>query len=177
MTEPEKPSLAATSRRRLVWSALVWPTMTMLAFGLAYFLLPWTKLSGIGAFAVAAVGLSIVAGTSVWQIWRIVRSSTPGLQAIHAFATIVPLYLIVCAAALVDMSTSSPDAFSEQLTRMGGLYFTLSTFSTIGFGDIVPVTDAARAAVSVQIVINLIIVGLGIRVVMAAISWARANPR
>ncbi len=49
------------------------------------------------------------------------------------------------------MSANDPATFSEPLTKSGSLYFTVTVFSTVGFGDITPVTDTARLIVSVQI--------------------------
>ena len=58
---------------------------------------------------------------------------------------------------------------------MAALYFSLSVFSTVGFGDIAAQTDLARGLVSLQIVCNLVLIGFGVRFVVAAVSWAKAH--
>ena len=59
-------------------------------------------------------------------------------------------------------------SFSEPLTRMGALYFTVTVFATVGFGDISPVTDGARAAVTAQMVLNAVFIGLLVKVIFGA---------
>ena len=68
-----------------------------------------------------------------------------------------------------------PGSFTEPLSRMAALYFSLSVFSTVGFGDIAAQTDLARGLVSLQIVCNLVLIGFGVRFVVAAVSWAKAH--
>ena len=46
------------------------------------------------------------------------------------------------------MATISASNFSEPLTRTGALYFTVTVFSTVGFGDITAKTEAARLVVT-----------------------------
>lgn len=46
-------------------------------------------------------------------------------------------------------------------------------FSTVGFGDIVPVTDRARVATMVQMVGDLLVVGLVLRVMVGAVKAGR----
>lgn len=175
MTAPLEPSLTPEARRRLLWSAVVRPPLTILVFGLAYFLLPWTGHERIGAYVAAGVVFVAVIVAATWQVRRLVRSDTPKVQAIEAFMTILPVYLLGCAAVNVVISTNNPGAFSESLSRMSGLYFTLSVFSTVGFGDIVALTDGARAAISIEIVANLVLVGLGIKVIMAVVTWLKTK--
>jgi hypothetical protein len=56
------------------------------------------------------------------------------------------------------------------MSRVGALYFTVTVFATVGFGDIVPVTDAARIVVMVQMVGDLVLVGVGVRVLLGAVQ-------
>jgi hypothetical protein len=115
----------------------------------------------------------VVVVAAVWQVRRIMRSEVPTLQAIEALALIVPLYLLGFATGYCLMSESDPGYFTEPLTRMGALYFSITVFSTVGFGDIAATTDPSRAVVSVQMIGNLILLGVGIRVIVAAVQWAR----
>jgi voltage-gated potassium channel len=51
------------------------------------------------------------------------------------------------------------------LTKTGSLYFTITVFSTVGFGDITPVTDAARLVVSVQMIGDLLVIGIVVKLI------------
>ena len=95
------------------------------------------------------------------------------MHAIEALAIIVPIYLLAFSLGYFMMSDNNPDQFNEPLSLMGSLYFTLSVFATVGFGDITAAVDVSRAMVSVQMVLNLIIVGVGIKVILAAVKWSR----
>jgi voltage-gated potassium channel len=45
--------------------------------------------------------------------------------------------------------------------------------STVGFGDITPDADAARLATMVQMVADLLVVGLVVRVILGAVKEGR----
>jgi hypothetical protein len=58
----------------------------------------------------------------------------------------------------MDAVGGLPSGFWETLPRM--LYLSIVTITTLGFGDIVPLTARARAAVGTEVVIGVILVGL-----------------
>ena len=56
------------------------------------------------------------------------------VRAIVALASTVPLFLLLFASVYVTMAQASPANFStHQLTRTDGLYFTVTTFATVGY--------------------------------------------
>jgi hypothetical protein len=59
------------------------------------------------------------------------------------------------------------------MTRTNALYFTVTVFATVGFGDITAKTEAARLVVTGQMLIDLIILGLGARVIVGAVTRGR----
>ena len=61
------------------------------------------------------------------------------------------------------------------LTRTDALYFTLTIFSTVGFGDIHATSQTARAVVMAQLVLNLILYGLGLRMLTQAVQTGVAR--
>jgi len=73
----------------------------------------------------------------------------------------------------VVMATISAGSFSQPMTRTNALYFTVTVFSTVGFGDITAKTDPARLLVTVQMIINLIVLGIGARVILGAVTRSR----
>jgi hypothetical protein len=50
------------------------------------------------------------------------------------------------------MAGMSASAFGERLTHTDGLYFTVTVFSTVGFGDITAKSQAARLVVTGQMI-------------------------
>ena len=81
------------------------------------------------------------------------------------------------AAAYYLMAKTSPASFSDHLTRTDALYFTVTTFSTVGYGDITAVSQSARLMVTAQMILDLLILGLGIRVFIGAVQRGRQRPQ
>jgi voltage-gated potassium channel len=61
----------------------------------------------------------------------------------------------------------------HSLTRTDALYFTVTVFTTVGFGDIVATTQLARLVVTVQMILDLVVLGLGVRVFLGAVQRGR----
>ena len=68
------------------------------------------------------------------------------------------------------MATNSASNFSQPMTHTNALYFTVTVFATVGFGDITAKTEAARLVVTGQMITDLIIVGLGVRIIVGAVK-------
>ena len=54
------------------------------------------------------------------------------------------------------------------MTRFDALYFTMTTFAPVGFGDITPVSVPARFVTLLQMIGGLILVGVVARVLISA---------
>ena len=67
------------------------------------------------------------------------------------------------------------DAFTEALSRSDALYFTITVFATVGFGDISAQDEVARLVVSSQMLLDLIVLGLGIQVILGAVERGQAT--
>jgi voltage-gated potassium channel len=130
---------------------------------------PLTLTTGL-LFAAALLLLTLAL---VVQVRGILASSTPLLRAIRTLAIGMPVLLVVFAATYVTIAGQQPGAFTESLDRTDGLYFTVTTFATVGYGDISPVTELARILVTVQMVVGLIAVGVIAKLVLGAVQVAR----
>jgi voltage-gated potassium channel Kch len=108
-----------------------------------------------------------------WHVRRITRSETPAIQALEGLFVAVPFFLLLFASTFFLMSQADASSFSAPLTRIDALYMTITTFSTVGFGDLTPRTETARAVVSGQMVLNLIVLGLGVRIIATAVQRGR----
>jgi voltage-gated potassium channel len=155
--------------RRMVARAL----LTSAALVVLYYRLPLTGALDASAIAVLAVGLLVFAAVSAWQVRAILRSQYPALRAVEALAGAIPLFLVLFASAYLRIAAAQADAFSEPLSKTSALYFTITVFATVGFGDIAPRTEAARVATMVQMTADLVVVGLVVRVMLGAVRAGR----
>jgi voltage-gated potassium channel len=72
------------------------------------------------------------------------------------------------------MARASPANFStHHLTRTDALFFMVTTFTTVGYGDITPVSQSARLVVTGQMILELLVLGLGIRVFVGAVQLGK----
>ena len=88
-------------------------------------------------------------------------------------AAAIPLFLLLFASTYFLMAKAQPGTFTESLTRTDALYFTVTIFATVGFGDITAVTQTARVVTMVQMLLDLIVLGLLIRLVLSAVQTSQ----
>lgn len=138
-----------------------------------YYVLPLDRVTTWLAVTILIIGLVLLIGLVGFQVRSIVASRFPGLRAVEALATSVPLFLVLFASTYVVMATASAGSFSEQLSRTDSLYFTVTVFATVGFGDITATTQTARLVVTGQMIANLVVIGVAIRVIVGAVQRSR----
>ncbi|MGY1710844.1 potassium channel family protein [Geodermatophilus sp. SYSU D00758] len=167
---PRPAPAALRAHRRALVRAAVRTAGTATAVTAGYFLLPLASGFGAGTVLALLVGLVLVGPLVVWQVRAILRAPFPTLRGLEALALTVPLFLVLFAAVYVVLSGSRPDAFSEPLTRTDALYFAVTVFATVGFGDITPVSQVARVLVTVQMVADLVVLGFVVKVLVDAVQ-------
>jgi voltage-gated potassium channel len=168
------PASAQPPSRRLVAVSLLRSLGITVILIVGYYLLPLDSLSGFSLSVVLTVALLLLATAMVFQVRATVGASYPALRAVQALATTVPLFLLLFSASYFVMSQAAWDNFNVHvLNRTDALYFTITNFSTVGFGDIVATSQTARILVTVQMVLDLVILGLVIRVFFGAVQLAR----
>ena len=138
-----------------------------------YYLLPLDHFSTWVAVTILVIGLVVLIGLVAFQVRWIVTSPFPGLRGVQALATSIPLFLLLFASTYVVLATISASNFSEPLTRTDALYFTVTVFSTVGFGDITAKTEAARLVVTGQMIADLVVIGVAVKVIVGAVKRGR----
>lgn len=175
MAEPPIERLSRAARRRVVAWGLLRALVAAVVLVTLYFIIPLAWIDNLPLALALAVTGALLVGVSVWQVLGIIRSDEPGLRAIEALAVIAPLYLLVFATVYFLMSVGEPSSFTSPLTRMDSLYFTTTVFATVGFGDIAATTAPARVLVTIQMVLNLIVLGAGVRLLTMAVKHGRGE--
>jgi voltage-gated potassium channel Kch len=176
MTSPTA-ALAPAKRRRLIAVALLRSLAAAVVLVALYYLLPLNRIPSVPLEVLLAIGLVILLAVASWQVRSIISAKHPTVRAIGALATTVPVFLLLFAATYFLMAKTSPASFTDHLTRTDALYFTVTTFSTVGYGDITAVSESARLVVTAQMILDLLLLGLGIRVFIGAVQRGRQRPR
>ena len=181
MTDSPGPAPGAGLAARTPWRAAVWAAARAAASAAAllaiYYLLPLDRVTGGLAVTILVAGLVLLIGLVAFQVRSILGSRLPGLRAVEALATSVPLFLLLFAATYVVLATMSPGNFSQPLTRSDALYFTVTVFATVGFGDITAITQTARLIVTGQMIADFVVIGVAVRVIVSAAQRGRAATR
>ena len=102
------------------------------------------------------------------QVPVIVKAKYPKLRAIEALAVTVPLFLLIFSRIYLSNSLTDPAAFTSPLDNTTALYFTVTVFATVGFGDIVAQTNGMRLLVTLQMLLDLAVLGLVIKLLTSA---------
>jgi voltage-gated potassium channel len=144
MTAEYNQDLPPAKRRRLIFWAVLRSVLVATVLVVLYYVLPLDRPWDSGTALHLLIGLAVFAGVMVWQVRAIAGARYPGLRAGEALGMIIPLYLVLFAATYFLMERASAASFTQPLTRTDALYFTVTVFSTVGFGDITAKSEPAR---------------------------------
>jgi len=163
-------------RRELLATALraTLSTGVLLA---VYFLMPVNSrhhshdlVRDIGVLARLGVAIAIFLAVLLFEIRGITRAKHPMLRAAVAMAVVIPLFLIFFAWIYLNLSNSDPGTFHTAMSHVSALYFTVTVFSTVGFGDITPVSDLARLVATAQMLADLVVIAVVVRLILGVAS-------
>jgi hypothetical protein len=153
--------------RRIVRAAirilLVWALLSA-----CYWFLPLEEISG--RHPVWLVGAIVVLFTAVfaWATIRVLNADLPQLRAAEAVGFTVPFFLTLFAILYLVLGAQEAANFSQPLDRVTALYFTVTVFATVGFGDITPTSPGTQLVVSLQMLLDLVVLGVMVKVLIGA---------
>jgi hypothetical protein len=165
--EPGSKTTRRARRVRLV-KAMVHSGLLVTLMVFVYYRAPLNRAFDILTGLQLAVALLALGVALAWQVRAVLRSDTPWLRAVQILAVGLPGLLLLFATGYLLMQNSEPASFNEPLSRTDALYFTVTVFSTVGFGDIVPRTELARLLTMSQILVGVVVVGVVAKVVLGA---------
>ncbi|MGW7356073.1 potassium channel family protein [Streptomyces sp. NPDC054802] len=170
-TSSEPPPRGGLRSRRAAAAVTVARAVSV-AVGLvtAYYLLPLDERLTAGTSVLLVCGLLAVLLVFCWEVRAITRSPHPRLRAVEGLAATLVLFLVLFAGSYYLLDRSAPGSFSESLNRTDALYFTLTTFATVGFGDIAARSQTGRVLTMAQMAGGLLLVGVAARVLASAVQ-------
>ena len=107
------------------------------------------------------------------QLREVTKSHFPFIRAIEALILTGMLFLVIFAGIYVMLSGSDEQAFSQPLDHFTALYYSMVVFSTVGFGEIAPTDTTSRAISMIQMILNLVFLGVAIKVLFGAANRSR----
>jgi voltage-gated potassium channel len=169
MVETATNAAERKRRRRLIAAGLLRASLTAVVLLGVYFAVPFDEPLQMSAAVRLSICLIVFAAVVTWQVRSILRSRYPGIRAAEALGFTVPLFLLIFSSTYFLMADSSSANFGQAMTRTDALYFTVTTFATVGFGDIAAASQPARAIVTIQMLLDLLILGLGVRALVGVV--------
>jgi hypothetical protein len=140
------------------------------ALVVAYVLLPVHSTALFPSWVSVILTMLTLAGVALYEYWVVTRSEFPLLREMQAITFVVSIAVVGYAAIYASVASYDAAAFSEPLDRVGALYLSVATASTVGFGDIHARSDAARIVVMLQIVTTVGLVGVAVKMIRRAAS-------
>ena len=121
-------------------------------------------LLGLAASVPVAILVSLAVGLGP-EHWAIVRRALGNRGVGMVVTSAVGSMIFFFSSAYWFLSLYRPEAFSESLSKLDALYFTVTAFSTTGFGDIHAVNEAARSFVTAQLIYGFIVISVVVTIV------------
>jgi voltage-gated potassium channel len=151
------PPPPPTSGKRSRWLLRVLSPLCVALLLTGYFLLPQDQFGphhpGL-SWSVFGVALAALSWLLLIEIRRMLVRPKADRTAVGIMLLVV-LSLVIFSSAYLALA-HSPGEFKGLHTRLDALYFTVITVSTVGYGDVAPSGQTARAIVIVQIGYNFV---------------------
>jgi len=170
--QADRNLLTPARRRQEIALGLLRALAMTVALVALYYLLPLDHIKNVPV--TLSAGLLILLAVALVQLRAISKARYPAVRAVEALTATVPLFLLLFASIYFTMANTNPANFNTHpLTRTDTLYFTVTIFSTVGFGDITAVSQSARLVVTAQMLLDLLTLGLVVRAFVGTARLAR----
>jgi hypothetical protein len=135
--------------------------------GVVYALIPLQNERWWLGLVIGTLVLLAIVPFTVRRAAAIETSSQPLFAAAEAVIIVVAMLTFAFSSAYLALDRRG-GAFEGLETKIDALYFTVTTMSTVGFGDVHAVGQAARMAVTIQILLDLSLLAISLRVIVGA---------
>jgi hypothetical protein len=163
---PLRGTPTGRARVRLGARALLRVFVSVAAVLIAYYWIPVGDGRGSAATGIFFVSLGLVIFGFVFyqQVVRVGRADYPVIRAIEALASVLALFLCLFAIVYYAAAVNDTSVFSETLDRTDALYYTVTVFSTVGFGDITPIGTPERVLTMLQMILDVTFLAVLVRI-------------
>jgi voltage-gated potassium channel len=137
----------------------------------AFFVAPPSPLDvtsiGVALLILLAVLAAFVA-LFLRGVRRIPGASAPLVRSVSLLVLFVVPFVLFFAHIYLGLAEASARQIPGIRTHLDALYFTVTMITTVGFGDVSPIGQEARAVATVQMVFNVVVLGFLVRTALQA---------
>jgi voltage-gated potassium channel len=166
---PDREDRSADGREMVLTAASV-----VLAT-VVYFLLPTPGRMREASWGFLFGGGVLVLGALIALSIRHLMRATAGVRA-RGLIVLLSCGVLFFAWANVTLA-AIPGQFADLHTKVDSVYFSVSTLATVGFGDVHAAGQLARAAVTIQMLFNLVFLGTAVTFVTGIMRQRVATTR
>jgi len=116
------------------------------------------------------VRLGVIVGSvplTVKRVKGVATTSTPYLEAGLAVVMMIAMVVVGFASVYFALARHNQE-FPDVHTKLDSIYFTVTTLATVGYGDIAPAGQLARAVAMMQMIVDILTIGVAARLAMRA---------
>lgn len=138
----------------------------------AYFVVPVdTERAPVGVLVGVLVAVAALVGVVL-----VVVAEARGARRLTGWHLVLALEtaLVVFAFTYYVSATNNPGEFAGLATRVDALYFSTATAATVGYGDVHPTGQTARAVVTLHMIFNLVFIAAVVNLARDRMSERRA---
>jgi len=168
-TVTDQPLLPLEPDRRMLDWRLAASVLGLVGFVaailLAYFALPPDRLDPASAAqALVLVGLAIGLLVLLYArgLRRVSGAARPVMRVLSMLIVFFVVLVVLFSYVYLSMEARRPGQIPGLDTHIDALYFTVTMLTTVGFGDISPAGQTARAVATGQMVFNLVFLGAAV---------------
>lgn len=153
---------------RAVLAALLRSAGVVAVTLVVYAVIPIREETALAIGGIATIGLVVLGVVFIGQLRRISAAANPLGAAVEALALVFGMFLALFAFVYASMTALYPDSFTQPVDKVAAVYFSVTVLATVGFGDIAAVTELARVTVTVQMVLDLVLIGAAVKLLGAS---------
>lgn len=117
------------------------------------------------------VALLLLEGTGKRSMWWVVARNNGYGFLVMRYVCLVAYLIVTFSVLYWLLSVLRPNSFNSKLTKIDAVYFTMTIFTTTGFGDINATAETSRLFVSIQMLFGFLVVSIGVAAAFARAGW------
>jgi voltage-gated potassium channel Kch len=149
--------------------------LAIAALVITYLVVPEpVRVDAAWVYVAAAVGLLLAyIVLTATGVRRLAAARYPLVAGALLVLLMITVIILGYSYTYLALAAQSDGAFSQPLSKVSAVYFTVTVLTTVGFGDITPAIDLARLLVTSQMLLGLTVISLGAKLIVQSTRSAR----